>query len=222
MKIARELLTVDEFRFFTKFDQTVLLGVKARNIADLLAHIKTVPDGSIYYHTHHYLEQHHYLSPEPPNDFAYWVTNVLNEDVLAEKMTSIDIIQFRTIGELRNAFIGLLDDHLGSAERIANAPRGEEFYFMASRIFVHPTSHVARTPKEFLDGLQRVSISSLYYHMFDAKLRLAKGENDFSSWFNDLGMKDLAGELRKLDPYTYTLEGLRKRLMVLVRKYDRH
>ena len=213
---------MSEFHFHTKFDQTILLGKRARNVAELLAHIRTVPDASIYYHTHRYLEQHHYLSPEPPNDFAYWVTNVLNEDLLAEMMLSIDIIQFQTIGELRNAFTQLLDSYLQKAKKLANCPEGEEFHFMASRTFVLPTAQVATTPGEFINALQRVTVSTLYYHIFDAKLRLAKGENDFSAWFGDMGLHDLAEELRRLDPYTYTLEGLRKRIIVLVRKYDQH
>ena len=39
--------------------------------------------------------QHQYLSPEPPNDFAYWVSNVLQEDRLGEQLAAIDLIQFR-------------------------------------------------------------------------------------------------------------------------------
>ena len=70
----------DEFRFNTKLDQTILLGKKARNLAELLGGLRTAPDASIYFHTHKFLQQHHYLSPEPPNDFGYWVTNILNED----------------------------------------------------------------------------------------------------------------------------------------------
>ncbi len=213
---------MSEFRFHTKFDQTILLGKRARNVSELLAEIRTVPDACIYYHTHRYLQQHHYLSPEPPNDFAYWVTNVLNEDLLAEKMLSIDIVQFQTILELRNAFVHLLDAYLQKAKKLANSPEGEEFHFMASRTFVLPTAIVASTPQEFIAALQQVSVSSLYYHMFDAKLRLEKGENDFSAWLGGLGLHDLADALRRLDPYTYTLEGLRKRIIVLVRKYDQH
>src|SRR5574341_1684932 len=75
-----------EFRFNTKFDQTILLGKKARNVAELIDGIWSVPDASIYFHTHKFLQQHHYLSPEPPNDFAYWVTNVLNEETLGEHL----------------------------------------------------------------------------------------------------------------------------------------
>src|SRR5690349_23064965 len=90
-----------EFHFKTKFDQTILLGKKAKSVAELLENIKSVPDSSIYFHTHKFLQQHHYLSPEPPNDFAYWVSTVLSEDALGEGLSSIDVIQFRRIEDLR-------------------------------------------------------------------------------------------------------------------------
>ena len=93
---------------------------------------------------------------------------------------------------------------------------------MASRLFVISTGMSAGTLRGFLEILGRVSVNSLYYHVFDAKLRLERGDNDFSAWFESLGLTDLAREMQSLDPYTYTLEGLRKRIMVLGRSYDRH
>ena len=88
---------MSEFRFYTKFDQTILLGKKARNIPLLLDGVRSVPDASIYYHTHRFLQRHHYLSPEPPNDFAYWTAEVLGNDALSEQFSSIDIVQLNAI-----------------------------------------------------------------------------------------------------------------------------
>jgi hypothetical protein len=213
---------MSEFRFFTKFDQTVLLGKRARNVADLLSLIKVVPDASIYYHTHRFLGHFKGLVPEPPNDFAYWVTEVLNEDVLAERMLSIDMVQYSTITELRAEFVSMLDDYLREARMIVNCPEGEEFHFMAARIFVMPTAYFATTPEEFAEAMAKVSVSTLFHHIFDAKLRLDRGENDFSAWFRDLGQPELALEIQQLDPYSYTLEGLRERIIFLVRQNGRH
>src|SRR5213593_1929392 len=101
-----------EFHFKTKFDQTILLGLKAGNARQLLEGIKTVRGSSIYFHTHKFLQQHHYLSPEPPNDFAYWVTNVLNEQALGELLSSVDIIQFNRISELRQRVTEILEEFI--------------------------------------------------------------------------------------------------------------
>jgi len=208
------------FAFHTKLEQTLLLGRKARNLRMLTDGIREVPDASIYHHTHRFLLQHHYLSPEPPNDFAYWVTEVLNDKVLGERLSSIDIIQFGSIGALRERLLAVLEDHTAGVERIVDAPRGEEFHFLASRIFVLPTTYVAASLDQFREFLGRVTINSIYYHMFDARLRLGRGDNDFSRWLDDEGFRDLAAEIRNLDPYTQTLEGLRNRLTAMVSEYE--
>lgn len=211
-----------EFRFNTKLDQTILLGNKAKNIIELLNGIRLVPDASIYFHTHKFLQQHHYLSPEPPNDFGYWVTNILNESRLGERLSSIDIIQFATISSLRKRFIEIIDGYLQTAYRSVDAPAGEEFYFMSAQTFVFATPYVAHDLQEFRKTLSKVSIHSLYYHVFDAALRMEQRENDFSVWFRKMGKVSLADGVRRLDPYTYTLEGLRQKLIQVVTQHGQH
>ncbi len=211
--------SMSQFQFCTKLDQTVLLGRKAGTLPELLEGIRSVPKSSIYYHTHRFLQAHHYLTPEPSNDFAYWCTEVLNDVVLGEQLSSIDIIRFSSIDDLQARLVELIEMHLRGRRRHAEAPPGEEFHFMASRLFVLRTQYTANSLAEFKEMLKLVSINSLYYHIFDAKIRLGNGENDFSRWFRDLGKPTLADEVTRLDPYTYTLEGLRKRLIVLVTKY---
>jgi septum formation topological specificity factor MinE len=213
---------VNAFNFNTKLDQTLLLGVRANTIEQLLGGAKSAPDSSIYFHTHRFLNQHQHLSPEPPNDFAYWVSNILGDDVLGERLWSVDIVRFKSIHELRQTLITILQSYLASAPRKIQCQEGEEFHFMASRIFVLPTRHSARDLKEFAEVLGKVSIHSIYFHVFDAKLRLRNDENDFSRWFKSLGKTDLAEASRRLDPYSHTLDGLRHDLIAMVKKYDSH
>jgi hypothetical protein len=200
----------------TKLDLPILLGRKAKNAPELLAGVREVPPMSIYFHTHRFLHQHNYLSPEPPNDFAYWVTNVLNDAALGEQLASIDIVQFVSIEEIRTRFLTILEEYTVSAERIIDCPRGEEFHFMSCQTFVFPTPYTAETLPEFRDVLAMVSVNSIYYHMFDARMRPELGNNDFSVWMRDNGYPDLAAMIQALDPYTHTLEGLRKTIMQLV------
>ncbi|MGE5217447.1 MAG: DUF5752 family protein [Chloroflexota bacterium] len=213
---------MEAFHFFTKLDQTLLLGLRASSIEELLVGMRSVPDSSIYFHTHRFLVQHHFLSPEPPNDFAYWVTHVLGNDSLGERLWSVDTVQFNAIGDLRAKMIAILESHLAMSGRKTESQAGEEFYFMASRIFVLPTGYRARDLDEFARQLTKVSINSVYFHMFDAKLRLKSGENDFSRWFRHIGHVPLADETRRLDPYAYTLDGLRQHIIALVKQHDRH
>lgn len=210
----------EPFRFYTRFNLVELLGRQAKNVPELLEGVTSVPGSSIYYHTHRFLKQHHYLSPEPPNDFAFWVTNSLGADALGERLASVDTIKYRSIRSLREKFIEILESSTrGPDFRNSDCQEGEEFYFMSCRTFVLPTSYQARNLREFREVLERISISSIYFHVFEARLRLERGENDFSNWLETIGQKKLAREIARLDPYTITLEGLRKNLIRRVSHY---
>jgi septum formation topological specificity factor MinE len=209
----------EPFYFFSELHLVRLLGVKAKNPCELLEHVKQVPPAAIYYHTHRFLQQHHYLSPEPPNDFAYWVTNILGLEALGESLASVDIVRFATIDELRNEFIRILSDYIAKGKYCFDCETGEEFHFMSCITVVIPTPYVAHTLQEFLEIIPKLSIYSLYFHVFEARMRLRNAENDFSRWFRDSGQIKLAEELSRLDPYTITLEGLREKIIKAVSKY---
>jgi hypothetical protein len=88
---------------------------------------------------------------------------------------------------------------------------------MQSVSFILPTNFEASDLREFRDALERVSLASISYHMFDARLRLEQGDNDFAKWLESaLGEKMLADRLRNLDPYTITEDGLRRRMIAMV------
>ncbi|MFH1288686.1 MAG: DUF5752 family protein, partial [bacterium] len=203
LKNAKEM-----FRFYTRLHLTELTGLKAVNLGQLIELIKNVPGSSIYHHTHRFLQQHQYLSPEPPNDFAYWVTEILGDDDLGERLASIDTIQFATIRSLREKIILTIEDYIKENPSVKNrfANVNEEFHFIKSISFILPTNYCAYNLKEFVDILKKITIDSIYFHIFESRLRLEKGVNDFSNWVEtSIGDKKLAEKISKLDPYTYTL-----------------
>ncbi|MDO9027748.1 MAG: DUF5752 family protein, partial [Candidatus Roizmanbacteria bacterium] len=58
---------------------------------------------------------------------------------------------------------------------------------------------------------------SLYFHIFESRLRLHRGVNDFSIWLQDcLDEKELSDKIAVLDPYNYTIEGLRSLIIQLI------
>lgn len=211
----------EPFSFHTRLHLKELTGLKATNLESLLSQLKTVPGSSVYYHTHHFLQQHQFLSPEPPNDFAYWVGEVLGEDLLSEKLASIDTVQFHTIRSLRQKIVQTIEDHLkaypGSAAR--SSPEEEAFHFMKAVSFILPTPFVAWDVREFVEVLKRISVHSVYFHVFEARLRLEQPTNDFALWmeknFHD---HELSRQLENLDPYTYTLESLRAELIQIIER----
>lgn len=212
---------VEPFKFCARFHLSELTGLRAATIGQLSALIKEVPGSCIYYHTHRFLQQHQYLSPEPPNDFAQWVTTTLGEGRLGEELSSIDTIQFSTIRGLRERIVGTIEAYL-DAKPIAKlkvAGEGEEFHFIKAVSFVLATNYTAHTLEEFAEILKKISIDSIYFHIFEARLRLEKGDNDFSNWIaNCIGDKQLADRISRLDPYTFTLEDLRKTIIRIIKQ----
>jgi hypothetical protein len=147
------------------------------------------------------------------------VTNILGLEALGERLASIDIVQFTSIADVRQAFIDKLSDYIDNGKHYFDCEGGEEFHFMSCITVIMPTPYCAHTLEEFLDIIPRLSINALYFHVFEARMRLRNAENDFSRWLRDMGMKELANELSRLDPYTMTLEGLRKRIIASVSRH---
>lgn len=207
----------EPFLFKTQLSLVLLTGLKAGNLLQLRNHLKAVPESSIYYHTHHFLQEHQFLVPEPPNDFAYWVTKVLQETSAGESLMAIDTVRFRSLDTLRAAIVSALDRFLAKEPKLRDAPTGQEFHFMKCILFTLPTPYEAHDLEEFMECLKKVSAHALYYHIFEARLRKQAGTNDLSDWLEDsLGETRLAKKMEKLDPYIHTLEGLRERLVYLV------
>ncbi len=135
-------------------------------------------------------------------------------------MASIDTVKFRKIRGLRGKFIEILEDYINK-ENLKNVEcqEGEEFHFMSCRTFIFKAPFIANTPEEFVKIVEKISINSVYYHIFESRLRLEKGENDFSVWFESIGMNEVSMELSRFDPYTITLEGLRRKIIETIKKY---
>lgn len=201
------------FPFFLQLTQIELLGRRAGNITELRRHLKEIPDSSIFFHTHRRLRQHVIRSPEPPNDFAFWITKALGLAKIGELFSSLPFASFRSIDEIRQAFLTPLDAYLLEENgHRPEAPPGMEFHFLNGRIFLLPTDLEVRTPAEFLEVIGKAPIGSIQYHVFAPRLGMAPREHAFAAWFESLGRDDIAREIDRLDPYTMTLETLRRNL----------
>ena len=214
--------SVSQFHFYTGLHLVKLLGIKAKNPRELLEGIKKVPASSIYYHTHRFIQQHHYLSPEPPNDFAYWLSNILNLEEIGEAIASVDTVRFRKLEDLRTEFITILQNYTKNEKHLPDCSEGHEFHFMSCITVVVPTNYIARNLKEFVEIINNISVNSLYFHIFEARLRLQRDENDFSAWLKSIGEDELAKQISRLDPYNITLEGLRRKIIDFAKKYAKH
>jgi len=209
----------NEFRFYTSLDLVELTGQRANNVNELLEIIRNIDGSSIFYHTHRYFREHHFIRNEYSSDFAQWTFDSLQEMELGEKLASIDILEYPNVRSIREAIIKVIEKYIKSGIRIRNIPSGREFHFCKLISVIMPTNYVANNLNEFIEALKKISINSLYFHLFEARLRLEQKTNDFSRWIGEgLGNTELAKKIDKLDPYTHTLDELRDEIISIIQK----
>ncbi len=216
-------MAAEPFRFNTRMRVRQLTGLKARNIVELMSILETAPDSVVYYHTHRFLEDHYYLTPEPANDFALWVGDALANEELAERLASVDTFEFATLSALRDTLVRVIRESFPSGRtpsELCNVQPGREFHFLKSVSIIMETPYLAHDLKEFMEALRHVSSGSLNFHFFESRLRLGRGVNDFSVWLEkSLGENELGERIARVNPYAYTLEGLRSELIQMVGKW---
>jgi len=191
-----------------------ILGQEAEDEKRLVELLEEVPLDSIYFHTHSNFLRHSHLERAYPNDFAQWVAMEVRDRLLAERLAVIDPFDFKGLEALREELISVIDDHLSRAAIVPRVIFGEPFYFNQSRILQVPTDLEVGTLLEFRQALSVVDVSAIYFHMFEARHRLEHEKSDFSAWIQEsLGLPDLAGRLRAINPYLGSLERLRSALL---------
>jgi hypothetical protein len=206
----------EPFVFHTERRMVMLTGRSARNLVELLDHICQVSGSSIFYHTHHQYLSHHFEKPVFHNDFSSWVSLALLEEPLSEKLVAIDLLAFGSIRELREAIIKTFEGYLSEiGGRLQDCLPGQEFHFCESKSFIMPSGLVACDIPDFFAKLPKVANTSLYFHFFEARLRLERQTNDFSTWLSYRGARKLAQAIEKLNPYRMTMEELRDEIISL-------
>lgn len=209
----------EPFHFYTRLHLKELTGLKAENLIELVNVLRSAPDSVIYYHTHHFLEEHQYLTPEPANDFALWVDDALDEHVLAEKLANIDTFAYSSLSALKSAILLDIERYMADHPSSTEIWGESEFHFIKSTSVVLPTPYFASDLREFVEVMRKITIDSLYYHVFESRLRLQKRSNDFSVWIRDsFGEHDLADKIDNLVPYTSTLESMRSFIIQSIEK----
>lgn len=208
------------FVFCTERRLVALTGLRATSLPELLELLLEVPGASVFYHTHHMYLSHHFERPQFTNDFALWAGEALQEQLLSERLAAIDLLAFTSIRSLRDALASIIESHLLALPARQSAfprtcPAGDEFHFCRSMSFVMPTGRSASSVPEFFNALRHVSNVSLFFHFFEARLRLGRATNDFSVWLAAAGRPELAATIDGMNPYDSTLDEFRQRLVAL-------
>jgi len=144
---------------------------------------------------------------------------VLNLREIGELISSVNIVGFSDIEELRRKFVEIFEKFRNKEAYSIECPDGYEFQFMSCRTFWFPLSLAAANLSEFAVIIEHVPINAFYYHIFSSRLRRGRKRNDFADWFESLGEAQLAEKISAIDPYTMTLEGLRANILKLVKSH---
>jgi hypothetical protein len=210
----------ETFRFIACSEIQEILGRQAEDERALAEMLEEVPLDSVYFHTHSYFLRRRFIERTYPNDFAEWVGTQVRDHVLAERLSIVDPFDSPSLEALREELISILDDHLSGLASVPRAGFGTPFYFSRSRILEVPTGLEAQTLREFREAISDVDVSAIYFHVFEAHLRLQREENDFSAWIRSgLKLPDLADRFRTLNPYLGSLERLRSTLLTMCDDY---
>lgn len=190
-------------------------GRKAKNLRTLRDEIAMVSDECIFHHTYQYFLKGHIL--EYTNDFAQWVGESLEERALAEYLSNMDPYDFKDIRDLRDKLSNVIDDYLKTFPEPREAIPGDEFYFNETVTLIFPMGIRAKNLAEFLTAIKYIDAGSIYYHFFEARIRLGGGIDDFSRWIEDAFEKrELAEKIRAIDPFMHDLEGIRGHIATAV------
>jgi hypothetical protein len=199
-----------------KFRQCTIIikstGRKARNLKELRDLIGDVSDESLFHHIYQYFLKGHIL--EYTNDFAQWAGESLEERALAERLSSLDPYVFASLADLRKAFRGVIDEYLTNFPEPRDVMPGDEFDANEAVTFVFPAGVRAHNLAEFLMAMKYIDPGSIFYHFYDARVRLGSRTDDFSSWVETvLDKKELAGRIKAIDPFMHDLEGIRQHII---------
>jgi hypothetical protein len=190
-------------------------GVKAKTLGDLHKAIAAVSEESIFHHTCQYFLKVH--SQEYTNDFAHWAGECLEERTLSEELSNLDPYSQKTFSDVRDSLLRIIENFLARFPEPREALAGDEFFFNETVTIVFPAGVRVRNLAEFLMAIKYIDPSSVYYHFYDARVRLGEGTDDFSQWIlKSLEKPELAESIRTVDPFIHTIDGIRGHIIELV------
>jgi hypothetical protein len=209
---------VHSFQFYECIPTVMPTGRWAANLREFLHTVREVEPSVIFHHVFQAHLKHQFDIWEYPNDFAEWAANCLEDMVLAEKLASLNPYDLAETEQVREAIVEIVEEHLWGKPTVPWARPGFEFFFNDSKTVVIATGVECSDLRGFARALRQVPNGSIYFHFYEARLRLGNRDiDDFSYWIEDnLGHPELVHKIRNIDFYFLSLGELKDRLLRLV------
>ncbi len=199
-----------QFAFRSELWTAQYTGIKANTLASFARALKEVDDDTIYYHLYRNLFEYHFLPTDYGNSFAYWLAEN-GFPVLAEKFSALDLLECVCIADMRERMLDILRSDIDGIEKIC-----KPFYFIRAVRRTIDLGIRARNLEEFREGIGKVGIHSLFYHLVTSRLYHGEPTNDFSRWLREIGEEEKAEEIDRLDLMAYSLYEVRNRILKIL------
>jgi hypothetical protein len=199
----------------------VATGRRAQNLRELRDILTTIHPSSIYHHFWGGLLRPGFDDPQFNNDFAAWCHYALHDDTLAERLAVTDPTDYEDLEALRHSLLEVIEERLDEIERPQWARLDQQFNFLRSQIVVFDTHRSLDNPEDLVQAINRMSVSSVFYHFVDARRREPVGIDDFRTWLMAFGdtFTELGANLASVDPYFINLNELRQQLVRVFENY---
>ena len=189
---------------------------RAWTLEELAAGLRTCSNASLLHHTFQSLERHHYTRFS--SDFAQWTLAACNEPRLAERLAALDVREFVSFDDLRQALVTAVQTHLDATPGAARRHVHEPFFFCEHTTLEVPLGTQAYTLRELAEGIRLLDLQTIHHHFINSRVRLQLKTNDFSQWIRQsLGLTGVAQRLDRIDIYVNTLEDLRREILSAIR-----
>ncbi len=199
---------VRPFRFKTELWIPVYTGVKVQSLKEFIEALRNIEIESVFYHIYINMFNYHNMPVYYPSSFSYWLykNNFL---LLAEKLSSIDPLEISDLEEIRKKILLILEENYPGETGQKLVP----FYFVKAEREIINCGLTATNMEEFIKGIKKSSINSLFYHLVTSKIQKKAPVNDYSAWLLSIGETSKANLISQLDVYNYTLYEIKDKII---------
>jgi hypothetical protein len=187
-------------------------GIRVYSINEFINALKVIDKFSIFYHMYINIFNYHNLPTFYTNSISYWFFKN-GYLLLAEKLSIVDPLDYFDLEELRIALINTLEENY---DKNWNRKEKYPFYFITAEREIIECERVAHNLDEFIEGIKKSSINSLFYHLITSRIENKTIINDYSAWLYSIGEVKKAEKINKLDPYIMTLYEIKEEIIKIL------
>jgi hypothetical protein len=199
------------------------IGQSCSNLRELLTAIRSVPDNVLEHHMLRCTLEDHFELYEFPNDLARWCWDDLGDHVIGEQLGLVDPYRYCSTADMRAKVVEILEDRLWNMDRVPWCRPGLELHLLASRVVAYDTGQRIPTPVALAEAIPKMSLRSLFFHVYEARRRTGNVTDDFSAWLeHHEANPSLVARLRAIDFYFLNLSQLRREMVDVFGKHLLH